>query len=115
MTTQIYTAQTNLINALVAFLNSETTRLTPEHATLAAACSRMALLLIEYASLTPANAGNYTEREAAVRSVNEAYAALSNVITQERLQSLEYQGVEIDLELVRFYLFGREMVVAPNV
>ena len=115
MNAELFAAQTAVITALSAFYTAEAIRLTAEQPALATTCTALAGLCNEIETLTPADDAVYAMREATIRTAGESYAALSNVVTQDRLQALEYQGVEIDLELVRFYLFGREMVVAPNV
>ena len=119
MTPAIYNAQTNLISALRLFFLGEETRLSVEQPDMSAICQKFAVLLIELGAID--NAENlytykelYEHRDSALKGIAEQYAALSNVVTQERLQSLQMQGVVLDLELVRFYLFGQEVVIASK-
>ena len=119
MNSVIFNAQTNLIAALRLFFQSEETRLLSEHAQSAAICGLHAALLHELYLLNNVDeVYTYRElyefRDTAVKGIMESYAALCNVITQDRLQSLQFNGVEIDLETVRFYLFGREFLAAPK-
>lgn len=114
MTPAIYTAQTNIINALSAFFSAEATRLAAENAALALICSRFSALMVELSALTPANDANYEQRDAAVKSAGETYAALSQVVVHDRLQSLQYNGIEIDTELIRIFLFGQNLIAMPN-
>lgn len=114
MTPALYTAQTNIINALSAFFRAEATRLTSENAALAVVCTRCSALMEELSGLTPANDSNYEQRDAAVKSAGETYAALSQVVVHDRLQSLQYNGIEIDTELIRIFLYGQNLVAMPN-
>lgn len=119
MTAAMYAAQTSLINALRLFFQAEEWRLTGEHAQSATVCNRFAALLTELEQIdNAAELYTYKElyeyRDAAVKGVSESYAALSNVVTQNRLQSLQYNGVEIDTELIRIFLFGQNLVAMPN-
>lgn len=118
MTSTIYNAQTNLINALRLFFLAEETRLSTEHAASATVCNRFAVLLFELAALPATKATEYeaffTFRDNAVKGMAEQYAALSNVMTQDRLRALQFNGVEIDTELIRIFLFGQNLVAMPN-
>ena len=119
MNSVIFNAQTNLIAALRLFFQSEETRLLSEHAQSAAICGLHAALLHElYLLNNVEEVYTYRElyefRDTAVKGIMESYAALCNVITQDRLQSLQFNGVEIDTELIRIFLFGQNLVAMPN-
>ena len=56
----------------------------------------------------------YTIRRDGIDSHARVLDSMQASAQLERLRALEYQGVVIDLELVRFYLFGREVAVASK-
>ena len=119
MNSVIFNAQTNLIASLRLFFQGEETRLLSEHAQIAAICGLHAALLHElYLLNNVEEVYTYRElyefRDTAVKGIMESYAALCNVITQDRLQSLQFNGVEIDTELIRIFLFGQNLVAMPN-
>ena len=114
MTQALYDAQTAAIQAIGAFIYAEGERVFDDCPELVAPFEKLSLLLMELEALTPADDSNYALREKTVQSVGEMFAGLSARLTQARLTDLQFNGVAIDLELVRFYLFGKEVAAASK-
>ena len=119
MTLAMYNAQTNLISALRLFFIGEETRLAVEQPAMSATCQKFAALLVELGAIdNAAELYTYKElyeyRDAALKGIAESYAALSNCLTQDRLQRLQFNGIEIDTELVRLFFYGQNLVAMPN-
>lgn len=119
MNATIYAAQTATITAVRLFLLSEATRLQPESAAGAAVCQTLAAQLLELEDLDTAPEvytykQMYEIRDAATAGVLRQYDSLSHCLQQDRLRSLQFNGMEIDTELIRIFLFGQNLVAMPN-
>lgn len=114
MTQGLFDAQSTLITAGAAFFSGEQTRLSSEAATLASLCEASAGVCDELLLLTTADDATFDRREGTFKTLLQQYEAFSAKLMQTRIEALQYNGIAIDLELVRFYLFGREVVVASK-
>ena len=114
MTQGLFDAQTALITAGAAFFSAEQTRLNSEAATIATLCEESAAVCEELLLLTTADDATFDRREGTFKALVQQYEAVSSTLMQTRLEALQYNGVAIDLELVRFYLFGREVIAASK-
>ena len=114
MTQALFDAQTALITASGAFFGGEQTRLLAEFPLLATACQKIQAVCTELAALTTADDATYERREQALSALSAVYQATCSQITDSRLKALEFNGVEIDTELMRIFLFGQNLLVAPN-
>ena len=114
MTPELFSAQTAAIQAVGAFLYAEGERCQEECPELVTPFEKLSLLCMELETLTPADDATYGLREKSLSMTGEMLTALSARLTQDKLSALEYNGVAIDLELVRFYLFGREVAAASK-
>lgn len=115
MTAKLFAAQTALIQAAAAFYTAEQARLSDEAASTAALCGVAAVVCTELAGQTPANNSTYSQREQSLLAIAQQYQAAQTERLETRLSDLQFNGVAIDLELVRFYLFGHEVIAAPKV
>ena len=114
MTAALFAAQTDALTGLVTFYTNEAARLVDEQAAAAAVCEHLAIVCDAAADITDATDAIWELRRGAIESAAASYAAVCQPTLHERLQALQFNGVEIDLELVRFYLFGREVLVSSN-
>lgn len=114
MTQTLFDAQTALLTASAAFYAGEHSRLTTDAPLLAAVCSTLADVCEQAALLTTADDATYDRREATLKALSLQYQSLMSARLEARLVDLQFNGVAIDLELVRFYLFGREVIAASK-
>lgn len=114
MITELFDAQTALITASSTFFEGEATRLNDEAATLAGVCTGLAGVCAALLLLTTPDDATFDRREATLQTLCTQYEACGAAMIQRRLEDLQFNGVAIDLELVRFYLFGREVAAASK-
>ena len=114
MTQELFDAQSALITAGAAWFTSEASRLTDDAPELAALCTQGATVCAALLLLTILDDATYDRRETTLTALTAHYEACCSQRLDARLAALEYHGVAIDLELVRFYLFGSEVVVASK-
>ena len=115
MTQLLFDMQTALIQASAAFYGGENVRLINDFPLLAAVCDALRGVCEALAPLTPTNEATYLLREGTLSALTMQYQAGAAVIVDDRLTALQFNGVALDLELVRFYLFGNEIAVASKV
>lgn len=114
MTAELFAAQTALIQAAAAFYTAEQTRLTAEAAALAAVCGAAAAACDVLAALTTADDATYSLREGSLAAMARQYQAALDSLLNDNLKALQYNGIEIDTELIRIFLFGQNLIAAPN-
>lgn len=114
MTKELFAAQTALLSASAAFYGGEDLRLIADFPLLAAVCNALRGVCEELATLTPANNTTYTLREGTLKALSLQFQAVMAVDMDDKLKALQFNGVAIDLELVRFYLFGKEVAAASK-
>lgn len=114
MTPEIYAAQTALLTAFAAFCDAQAFALTTEQPALAATCSKISDLLTEMEGMTPEDDTNFNLRRQTLSTTSNIYANAMQATQAERLQSLQFNGIEIDTELIRIFLFGQNLVAMPN-
>ena len=110
----LFDAQTALITASATFFTGEATRLNTEAANMAGVCTRLVEVCNALVLLTTADDATFDRREATLQAITKQYQALESSRLETRLVDLQFNGVAIDLELVRFYLFGHEVIAASK-
>ena len=109
----LWNAQSNIVTAQTAQIAAVKTRLSAELSEAAGICDALNAENAVFAAFANDEI-YYTIRRDGIDSHARVLDSMQASAQLERLRALEYQGVVIDLELVRFYLFGREVAVAPK-
>lgn len=110
--TTLWNAQTEVLTAQTAQINATAARLT-DYAEAATICGALTAENSVLAALTN-DREFYTLRQAAIDSHAQVLSSLLDAARHQALIDLQYNGIELDLELVRFYLFGKAVAVAPK-
>lgn len=108
----LWNAQTSILTAQTVQIAAAKTRLTL-FGEAAAVCDAM---IVENDALVAVSNDEayYTIRRESLTAHARLLDSLLLTQQQQNLLDLQFNGVVIDLELVRFYLFGREVAVAPK-